>query len=356
MPMISEALTAYANGVRTPDEHRASTLGASEVGQCARRIFFLKNERDPHYRVTRDADHQDSWGAQQRGSVYERAFWVPALRAKYGDRLRFAGAEQRTLESGFLSATPDALLVDLPPNILAPLGIADIDSDCILLEAKTIDPRVKLDGPKPEHVYQVIVQLGLVRETTEFAPRFAVISYADASFWSDVREFAVPFDPAVFENAKRRAAKVLTAARAAELPPEGHIAGGHECGHCPFTKACGIERHAMPEPSTAVADPQFATEIRDLARAAKRHQDATATAETRLRETQHEIKERLRTKGLRRINGDDFSVVWSPVKGRTSMNLPALKAAAIAAGVDITKFEQTGDPTDRLDVRVYEHA
>ena len=63
----------------------------------------------------------------------------------------------------------------------------DIGADCLLLECKSIDPRVKLDAPKPEHRYQVIVQLGVVRETTEFQPRYAIISYIDASFgmtWS----------------------------------------------------------------------------------------------------------------------------------------------------------------------------
>jgi hypothetical protein len=244
----------------------------------------------------------------------------------------------------------------VPANILAPLGIPDIKSDCLLLEAKTIDPRAKLDGPKPEHVYQVIVQLGIVREITNFAPRYAVISYADASFWSEITEFAVEFEPGAYENAKRRAAKVLTASRASELPPEGYIAGARECDYCPFAKACGIERRAMPEASTAAADPQFLAEAHDLAREAKRHQAGIDTATVRLREIQQEIRERLRAKGLRRINSDDFSITWSPVKGRESFDVKALKAAAIAAGIDVTKFSTISDPTDRLDIRVREHA
>src|SRR5262249_34847030 len=160
------------------------------------------------------------------------------------------------------------------------------------------------------------------------------ISYVDASFWSDVTEFAVKFDPIVFENAKRRAAKILTAGKPSELPPEGYIAGGNECKHCPFTTACGIERRAMPQLSGVAADRQSAAEARDLALQAKRHQGDADAAGERLRETQHEIRERLRAKGLRRIDGDDFTIVWSPVKGRTTTDTPALKKAAIAAGVD----------------------
>ena len=349
--MISEILSAYANAVRH-DKERTSTVGASEVGQCVRKTFYAKNSDDPVYAVQRDVDHVEAWGAQLRGATFEQSVWVPALKAKYGGRLKFAGAEQRSFESGFLSATPDALLTEVPSDILAPLGIPDIESNCLLLEAKTVDPRVKLEAPKPEHKFQVIVQLGLVAEVTDFKPRCALLSYADASFWNDVVEFPIKFDASIYENAQRRAAAVMTASKASELPPEGWIAGGHECERCPFAKTCGIERHAMPGASTAVADPQFIAEIRDLACDVKRQQGIADSAETQARHSKHEIRERLRAKGLRRVSGDDFSVVWSPVKGRTSMNIAALKKAATAAGVDVTEFEQIGEPTDRLDVRV----
>jgi hypothetical protein len=354
--MIREALATYANATRNSDRRRASTIGASEIGQCARKIFYAKNADDPLFAIRRDVDYVDGWGAQVRGATFERAFWVPALRAKYGDHLKFAGDEQRGFESGFLSATPDALLTGAPADILAELGVPDIKSDCVLLEAKTVDPRVKLDGPKPEHRYQVIVQLGLVRETTQFAPEYALISYADASFWSEITEFAVKFDPDVYATAKRRAAKVMTAHDASELMPEGWVSGGRECEHCAFAAACGIARHAMPKQSATAVDPQFVTEARDLAREAKQHQADAEDATAKLRTTQNEIRERLRAKGLRRVAGDDFSIVWSPVKGRESFNVKALKAAAIAAGVDVAQFETIGEPTDRLDVRVQEHA
>ncbi len=350
--MIFETLAGYATGMRIPDESRASTLGASEVGQCARKMFYLKNEADPQFQIERDADYVDNWGARLRGTIYEKYFWAPALRAEYGKRLKFAGNEQRRFESEFISATPDGLLLDVSADILAPLGVPDVGGDCILLEAKTIDPRAKLEVPKPEHVYQVIVQMGVLRENTAYAPNYAVVSYADASFWHEVREFAVAFDAGIFANAKARAARVLTAAVAHELKPEGWISGGNECRYCPYTRACGIERQALPNAAPAAVDPQFVAEIRDLAHIVKQHQNEAGAAETLARETQHEIKERLRAKRLRRVDGDDFSVIWSPVKGRSSMNIPALKKAATAAGIDVAQFEQAGEPTDRLDIRV----
>src|SRR5262245_1852370 len=219
MPTIFEtALADYARNRRGPDKDRAFTLGASDIGQCGRKAFVAKHnaERDPGY--------VDTWGATLRGLTIEQMFWVPALRAHFGANLKFIGDRQRQFKRGFISATPDALLTNAPRDILAPLGVADIGSDCLLLECKSVDPRVKLDTPKPEHRYQAIVQLGVVRETTEFQPCSGVLTYIDASFLDNITEFAIEFDPSVYANAKTRATKVLTANSASELPPEGWIA------------------------------------------------------------------------------------------------------------------------------------
>lgn len=346
--LISDALSSYASALCTPNERRA-TVGASEIGACARKVFYAKHggERDP--------EHVDGWGATLRGSTFETHVWVPALRARFGDRLLYAGERQQTLVLGSLSATPDGLLIGLPRDALAAYGIPDLgENGELVIEGKTLDPRVQLDGPRHEHVFQAQTQLGLLRELTDHRPQFALISYANASFWDDVAEFIVAFDPAVFAAAKARATRVMAATAASELPPEGWIAGGKECERCPFTRACGVARRTMPPVSSAVADPQFVTEIHDLALAYKEHQGEADTATAKLREAQHEIRARLRDKGLRQVAGDDFSVTWSPVKGRQGIDVKALGAAATAAGVDVKKFETTGEPSDRLDVRVRE--
>ena len=132
-----------------------------------------------------------------------------------------------------------------------------------MVECKTADPRTRLEQAKPEHVYQAQVQLGLLRELTPHRPNFALISYTDASFWDNVLEFVVAFDPAIFATAKERARNIMLARSAAELSPEGWVAGGSECKYCPFTTACGRARTGK----TAGVDPQFVAEVGDLARA-----------------------------------------------------------------------------------------
>lgn len=296
--MIADVLTTYAESNARVFKAREQTVGASDVGQCARKIFWLKNECDPVYGTARDPDFRDGWGARMRGTVFENYFWEPALRACFGKALLYAGSEQQTLVNEFLSATPDALLTGLPRDALAVLGVADIGGDrSLVVECKTADPRTNLDEAKPEHVFQAQVQLGLFRELTPHRPAFALISYTNASFWHEITEFPIAFDPDVFATAKRRAALIMTARAADDLKPEGWIAGGRECEFCPFTRACGRKRHEVPTQANADPDPQFVAEIVDLARALKHEEHEAKAASARLRELQTDIRERLRSRG-----------------------------------------------------------
>jgi hypothetical protein len=352
--MIREVLDSFVKASARRFEGRENTVGASEIGQCARKVFFTKNEGDWLAGRSRDQDHVESWGATVRGRLFEDHVWVPALRTRYGDKLLFAGDEQRTLVRDFLSATPDGLIIGLAADALTHLGVPDIgEGASVVVEAKTIDPRVALDRARPEHVYQAIVQMGLLRDLSRYQPEWAVISYANASFLDDVFEFPIRFDPVIFANAKARAAQIMTAKAPDDLRPEGWISGAAECGYCPFTLACGRMRHAVPTQETAEPpDPQFLAELADLAREAKSHRADMEAATTSLREIEHEIRERLRSRGLRRIDCRGASITWSQVKGRPSYDMPAIREAAKTAGIDLTRFETVGDPTDRLTIRI----
>lgn len=263
--MIAETLALYAKATVRTFEGRENSVGASEIGQCARKVFFAKNAGDHVYGVASDEDWVDTWGAALRGRLIEDHFWVPALRARFGDKLKFAGGEQTTFISEFLSATPDGLLIEQPADALTPLGVSDIGGDhSLVVESKTIDPRTRLDGPKPEHVFQAQVQLGLIRQLTPYRPKFALVSYINASFLDDVVEFVVPFDPAIFDVADRRAAQIMVARSADELKPEGWIAGGRECEFCPYTGACGsfvmqCQRRRLLNRSINNLSPKFAS-------------------------------------------------------------------------------------------------
>ncbi|MEY9493726.1 hypothetical protein [Bradyrhizobium elkanii] len=344
--IISRALNEYAaSSNRVFETDRMNTVGASEIGQCIRKIFWIKNELDPVYGVVRDNDYVESWGARARGTIFENFFWEPALRVRFGDRLKFAGKNQRTFIDNFLSATPDGLVTELTASEKKELGT---DADCIMAECKTADPRSNLTDPKATNTYQVQVQMGLVREQTPFKPTHSLLSYTDASFWSEVKEFVIPFEPKLYDIAKDRAALIMTATSIEALKPEGWIAGGSECKYCPFTRACGIQRRNLPF-ADAPVDPQFVAEITDMALELKAAEVDRDESDNLVRELQDAIKTRLREKGVKKIPG---VVSWSPVKGRAGYDTAALKVVASAAGIDITQFEKEGEPGDRLTIQI----
>ncbi|RPH72750.1 MAG: hypothetical protein EHM78_02270 [Myxococcaceae bacterium] len=345
--MIREALEAYALSPTMETTFvmdRQRTIGASEIGLCSRRMYWVKTEG----RV--DEGHGDRWGARARGKLLEQHFYVPAMRRKYGKKLLWAGKDQKTFNDRYASATPDGLLIDQPRDLLLKdFGIADIGAgQCVLVECKSVDPRVNMSRAKEENEFQTQMQLGLVRELTVYKPEYAILSYMDASFLDEVHEFAIKFDPKVYDAGHKRAVRIKTATRPDELPPEGWIAGGKECEYCPFTQACGIVRHSVPE-SEAAADPQFTAEITDLCREHERLDGLKDKAEIALNTQKQLIKDRLKDKGIRRIPG---VVTWSAVKGRRNYDMKGIRAAATEAGVDVEAYSTTGDPSDMLMVRV----
>ena len=350
--MIKEALDAHAASLQRAWSHdRSQTVGASEIGQCVRKTYFVKMEGDPKYGAERDPTYVDGWGAKLRGTMMENTFWAPAMKAKFGDQLLFSGPEQQSFVSGFLSATPDGMIVGLQSDALKHRGVPSIPFETnfdgtIMAECKSADPRTNLEEAKPANIFQTHVQMGIVRETTIWRPTHSLLSYMDASFWDEVKEFVIPFDPDIYAVAKVRANQIMTAMSANDLEPEGYLSGGKDCENCPFTRACGVIRMSPPEYNAPV-DPQFAAEIADYAREIATLEKSVERDEVELRTKKQALKDRLREKGVRKIPG---IVSWSGIKGRKSYDNKAIQAAAVAAGIDIEQFATKGDPTDRLTI------
>jgi len=351
--MIRDAIDAFGSSLSKAFPHdRRKTVGASEIGLCARRVHWAKQNAQPSPKkvkknVRGSLQSKSNWGAHVRGSMIEEHLWLPAMRKKFGQRLMYAGDQQRTLFDGPLSGTPDGILVDQPRDLLRDLGVRDIGPGrSVVVECKSIDPRVNLTEEKSENAFQVQVQMGLFRAKTSHRPDYAVISYVDASFWHEVAQFAVKFDPAQYEAAKGRAAKILHG-DLQDNRPEGWIAGQKECEWCPFARKCAAERNAVPPDEAAAVDPQFAAEIADLCREKSALDLAAKEAERRAMEAQDKIRERLKSKGISRVPG---VVRWFTIKGRESYDDKAIREAARAAGVDVEKYATTGDPTSRLNI------
>jgi hypothetical protein len=213
-----------------------------------------------------------------------------------------------------------------------------------MIEGKTVDPRTNLVEAREAHIFQAQTQLGLVRELTPYKPDYSLITYTDASFWSEVDEFVIQFDPVLYQRAKDRADNIMKAKDGKQLKPEGWIGGGKQCQFCPFTKACGVIRRGVPY-GTKQASPQLVAEITDMAKEANSITLKMQKENNRFRDLQDDIKNRLRDKGVRRIPN---VVNWYSVAAPTKYHNKELRNAFVELGGDLEDFSYEGQETDRL--------
>ncbi len=349
MMLIKPMLDEYVAGLeKNWIDERHHTVGAPEVGQCIRKTWFVKHADDPDFGFTQDPNYVDRWGAKMRGTVIEDEFWYPAVKAgveKFGGQLLLAGPDQKTLYKDYLSATPDGLVIPKKGN-------------CFVVECKSMDPRTNTARlPKLEHTFQVQIQLGLIREIygeePGYKPDYGILTYTDASWWDEVQEFTIEFDPAVYEQAKVRAEMIMTTDDPFHLEQEGVIAGGVDCEYCQFVGACrktqvdivkGLPETTSPsheeidEMQSIVVEYRIAKEVADEADQNKKRLEA-------------KVKGWLRDHEKRNIAANDFVVSWSTVAGRQSWSINNLVEAAKEAGVDIEPFRREGNPYDRLTIK-----
>lgn len=245
--MLAELITPAR---RPLSDDRADTVGASEIGGCARQVWFRKRGQAP--------EREEGWGYAERGHVVEA--WALS---RLGDAVQNV---QRRIVRGFLSCTVDLTYKGEPVDL------------------KSFDPR-KTRIPEPKHVIQSQVQSALWG-----APRGHLL-HINASDYSDIREITVPaIDITPLEI---RARAIMTGPMPA---PEGRIAGGDECQYCLFQTAClgaPIENkgHLRDEDRAAI----------EAARArAKAATEAAAAQEALANQAREEIRDILRKADVRR--------------------------------------------------------
>jgi CRISPR/Cas system-associated exonuclease Cas4 (RecB family) len=331
---------------------RSKTLGASEAFGCIRKAWFSKNEAE------KDESYENDWGALQRGDLIELHFVEPATRWFLEDmtnaRLVFGGKRQKTLidEKSGLSATPDGLVIGADDDALALYNVPSLGgSGCFNFEIKSIDPRVNLKEEKAIHRGQTIVQMGLTREKTRYKPNHAVIIYIDASFFSEIEVFVVPFDERTYQVAKKRARQVFETTDPTELMAEGRFEGG--CAYCPFTTACTrVTKSAFPADEKTVANEENTPSplMEDFEARLREERAASAeykAAEKRKAEASERLKQWFRDTGVRRAEVPSFakaSLSWT--KGRTTYDVKS----ALTDGVDLSPYAREGEGYDVLRV------
>lgn len=326
---------------------RNKSMGASEAFDCLREAFFKKKGFE------QDKDFAQSWGAMERGNLIEDHFVVPALDVGLPEGVDLIGAgqaDQTTFldEENKLSATPDALIANLEKNALTLYGIDDIGSDCIVVEVKSIDPRVNLTEEKAIHRGQANIQMGLIRDQTDFKPNYAVILYVDASFVDNITPFIVKYDEKVFNTAKVRAKRMFAANEPTDLPAEGKVTGA--CKFCAWASRCNdLNLAAVPKDSydktISEKDRNVMAELVEKEQEAKERQRQAEMEVEQIRLDMKDFLKKLNSKNLKAQDGS-WGVTYSVQKGRTSLD----KEAMVEDGIDLTKYEKIGASFETLKV------
>lgn len=322
--------------------NRLDTVGASEIGQCLRRVWYLKNE------TPADDGHVEQRGAADRGDIIEQHYWAPRLRdgLPTGLELLWSGAEQKTIVAGFISATPDGLIVNTSAEPATIEGVGLMPGVSVLAECKSIDPRVPLTEAKPEHRFQVQMQMGLVRECTNHEPIAALLTYVNASFLDDVKVFVIPYDDAVFVAGRDRARRIMAAKQAPDLPAEGTIAGGKECDLCPWRRQCGAVNFARVPADELELVGETREKVEHLASVVVRAGKAVDDLEALHKQAQEDLKVALQQAGARKAKTDSWSVSWFGNSGAKQLDRKAMEAD----GIDLSKYEVAGRAFDQLRV------
>jgi len=337
-----------AGNQKTWSHDRNTTVGASEVFGCMRAVWFDKLGET--YGFEKDPD-EVSWGGMERGNIIENHFLVPGITAGLPDtlELKLAGKGQKTLIADRASATPDGLIVGLDPSkpLVIRAGervikIDNLEADCIVLEFKSIDPRVTLEEEKAKHFGQTQMQLGLIREKTKHKPVYSIILYVNASFVDHFTPFVTKFDPNIYKQGRQRAEEIYTIENPLDIVPEGKLDGG--CKHCVWKTACGEATVAAIPLDTVETDPldvslmDAAIDEYNEAKTEKEH------AERQFEITKENVKELLTNIGTKKFKTPLYSVSWYGQKGRKVVDTKAMAAD----GIDLEPYTREGAPFDQL--------
>lgn len=285
--------------------------------------------------------------------MIENHFAVPATVAVMpeGASLIYAGEDQETLRKGRLSATPDGLAIDLDYDALQQLGIDDIESDCVVIEYKSFDPRATVNEEKAIHSGQVQVQMGLIHDLTDYRPEYAVIIYFNASWLSDIRPFVVKRDPKIYKAAIARGKQVFDAQDPKDLMAEGKISGG--CLYCEFKEECALATgESVPEKKKAIKDQET---MDRLALLAQRQKEFAATIKDATKDkalADEEIKELLKENDTKGASDDRFTISLSFLSGKKSLDTLALAADLTEKGLNIEDYQREGNGYERLTVKL----
>lgn len=348
---LTKAARDYATKTKVGFSHdRSKTVGASEIGRCARMVGYEKRG------TPADDDYSDMNGFAQRGNIMEDAWTVPVLQhavSELGGELLYAGQHGQITFKGKgvpLSVTPDGLATKLPRKAMAGYGIPDLGkSREAVFELKSIDYRYDRGKlPKKPHIPQTVAQLGMIRAATKHRPEWGAVLYVDASDYFDIKVFPVKWDERDFRSLVRRASTILAATDPETLPPEGKVTG--DCKDCKFHRRCLGYARWRPETTTAKFTAVQKKKLTETALKIKQNEEEEATARKKKAENEAILYELLAKTKTHFAAVPGIQIRWKEAKGSMRYDTKAMAEALRKKKVDPEQFRVPTKPSTRLEI------
>lgn len=308
---------------------RAQYMNASEADSCIRQQWYQK-------RMPASGKPQD-WGYARRGKWMEK--YVTKTLQAANVPLLFGGDDQVTLydDDASISATPDGFIVD--EELGGVLGV----------EIKSIDPRVNRSRlPRKKHVTQLQLGMALAAGQPEFKglPILGgVILYVDASNYNDICQHPVDYNGDILGDYAARAKKLLGTKNVDRLDREGKTSGGYECKTCPFAETCGVHAAEMGGQNRGKAN--RGSNLENVATTYVNLKEQETALKEAIASNGEVIKQELRARKLAKALVAGIEIDLQTVAGRSSLD----RKAVAQAGIDLSPYEKTGAPSERLVVK-----
>lgn len=268
---------------------RSLYVGSSDVGQCPKKSFLSKTVGESH-----DLKQLLIF---ERGHVAEgivrNGLANNPQKVKFTEQFEAIGVG----EIDFIKTHID-FVVEFPQELL-------------VIECKTFSTPLPNGNPRESWIYQVQLQLGLLKAMTGKDVRGKILAFNLNTGLA--HEFDIYFNRSLFHIAVERATHLWESLKA-NVEPKGEC--GDLCSVCPFKDRCetlrGVNPHALPEDITAGLD-----ELDTLKQYVKKE-----------KEVKENIKAFFEASGLKKGVSKDKTVTYSTRKGRETVDILKLKEIA----------------------------
>ncbi len=235
-------LNFIKNGLDNTDSglgDRSKYIGSSDIGQCFKKSYLSKTIGEEHSLKQLLIFQR---GHIAEGIIRDGLSNNPQAKIDFKEQVEVEGKD----DISFIKTHID-FVVDFPKEKL-------------VIECKTISSPLPNNKPRESWLYQVQLQMALLKQTTNKNVRGKIVAFNLNS--GEALEFDVDFNQSLCDIAIKRA-KSLWQSVQSKTEPDGEV--GDLCAYCPFKGKCNtLRKSAENLPNDVVAAVDRLDELKPL--------------------------------------------------------------------------------------------